>query len=189
MTSNKPRIRMNLSSEPVRNRRLFFAASGALAAGILFAAAAGGWLLARVHGRVRSVRSELVRLERLETDARAETRKYDQENAKFVKASKADVDRVNEVIERKAFSWVDFLTLMEEALPGPSYILSLSPLSTEKAFMEIKFKIVSTDEGELIRFIEKLEKLRFGPIRVLSKARGDGGELVSDILVGYERRK
>jgi hypothetical protein len=55
--------------------------------------------------------------------------------------------------------------------------------------MEIKFKIASTDIDELKRFIQELEKLRFRPIRVLSQARGDGGELVSDIVVGYERQK
>jgi cell division protein FtsB len=180
---------MNLASEPVRNRRLFVASLALLAAGIVLAAAAGASLFARAHGRLRAARAEVARLDKLEREARAEIRTRDKENTGFAQASKAEVDRINEVIERKAFSWVDFLSLLEEALPGPSYILSFSPLSTEKAAMEIRFKVASSDVGELVRFIQKLEALRFGPIRVLSQARGDAGELVSDIVVGYERRK
>ena len=189
MTGNPRRVHMNLASEPVRNRRLFAAGLGLLAAGILLASAAGAALFIRSHGRLRAARADIARFERLEGQARADIQKYDKENAKSSQASQAEVDRINEVIERKAFSWVDFLTHLEEALPGPSYILSFSPLSTEKAFMEIRFKVASSDVEELVRFIQNLEKLRFGSIRVLSQSRGDGGELVSDIVVGYERRK
>lgn len=189
MTNTRRRVHMNLASEPVRNRRLFFAALGLLSAGILLAAAAGGWLFVRYHGRFRAIRADSARFEKLETEARADIRKYDQENAKFSDTSKVEVDRINEVIERKAFSWVDFLTSLEEALPGPSYILSFSPLSTEKASMEIRFKVSSSDVEGLVRFIQNLEKLHFGSIRVLSQSRGDGGDLVSDIVVRYERRK
>jgi hypothetical protein len=189
MTNTRRRVHMNLASEPVRNRRLFAASLILLAAGTLLAGAAGASLFARFHGRLRAVRSDIARFEKLEADARAEVRTLDKENAAFAQTSQAEVDRINEVIERKAFSWVDFLTLLEEALPGPSYILSFSPLSTEKAQMEIRFKVASSDVGELVRFIQNLEKLRFGSIRVLSQTRGDSGELVSDIVVGYERRK
>lgn len=180
---------MNLASEPVRNLRLFAWSAGLLAAGILLAAAAGASLIFGVHGRLRTARSEITRLERLEAEARAEIRGLDKENADLSQASKAEIDRINEIIERKAFSWVDFFSLLEEALPGPSYILSLAPLTTEKARLEVRFKVASSDIEELVRFIQNLEKLGFGSIRVLGQAPGNAGELVSDIVVGYERRK
>jgi hypothetical protein len=41
--------------------------------------------------------------------------------------------------------------LLEEALPAPSCILSFSPLSTEKAVMEIKFKVASAIWSARIR--------------------------------------
>jgi hypothetical protein len=189
MMMSRRGVRMNLASEPVRNKRLFTLAFALLAAGILLAAAAGGGLFARVHGRIGEARAELARLGRLDTEAKADIHKYDQDNAKYVQTAKPDIDRINAVIERKAFSWVNLLTLLEDALPGPSYILSFSPLSTEKAFIEIRLKVASTDVNELVRFIKELEKLSFGQIRVMSQARGDGGALVSDIVVGYERRK
>lgn len=189
MTANRRRVHMNLASDPVRNRRPFVWGLGLIAAGIVLAAAAGGALFFGFHGRMRAARSEVSRLEKLESETRAEVRKLDKENADLSQASKAEVDRINEIIERKAFSWVDFLGRLEEALPGPSYILSLSPLSTEKARLEVRFKVASPDLEELVRFLQNLEKFEFGSIRVLSQAPGDGGELVSDIVVGYERRK
>jgi hypothetical protein len=189
MTANRRGIRLNLASQPVRNRRLFRLSLVALAAGIVLAFAAGAWLFGRVQTRLGRVRSDLARLERLESEARADIRKYDLDDVKSVQTSKAVVDRINDLIERKAFSWVDFLTQLEDALPGPSSILSFSPLSTEKANMEVRFKVASTDLDELVRFIQALEQRGFGPIRVMSQARGDSGDLVSDIVVGYERRK
>jgi len=178
---------LNLATNPVRNRRFFYLLQSILLVALLVISSFSGILFMSYQVKAKSVRSSLADLDRLTTAAQHEERKYETENDLSSKKLKKTVDLVNTIILKKSFSWVELLSQLENALPDSSYILSLSPKIGEDTKVELTFRVASPNIQELVQLINNLKDLNFHQIKVMSEARDERGQLVSEIYLKYER--
>jgi Tfp pilus assembly protein PilN len=178
---------LNLASHPLKNRRLFFLLVIILGALFIFLLLLGGYTFINYAGKVRDLQSKTA-------DVESKIQQYQQEEKELtariqqaVAAHKKEVDRVNSLIYRKSFSWVEFLSDMEEVLPRSSYVVSLSPKVKEDAQIEVRFKVASPNLDELLKLNKRLYAMKFKDIRVISESRNSEGFLISEISVTYEK--
>jgi hypothetical protein len=104
-------------------------------------------------------------------------------NIKYMKK----IDLINSFILRKSFSWIDFLTALENSLPGSSYILSMAPSFKGGSRIEIRFRVATPNLDELFEFISQLESQGFTDLRVMREAPARDRYLISEISLSYEK--
>lgn len=109
----------------------------------------------------------------MRTALTSESRKQSREVENLSSQLKPQVDEINSLLERKAFSWVKFLSRLEEALPSGSYISSLSPFFSSRA-LEFRTKINLLTRDELNQVIKNLNQQGFRELRILSESFQDG---------------
>lgn len=184
---NQQHLSLNLASHPVRNRRLFVILTllvGSLLV-ILITTGVNGIVKYGLSGKnardsIESINQEIVRLQRESKGHANLITQAKQENGK-------KVELINQIIYRKSFSWLTLLSRLEELLPDACYIVSLAPAFHEDASMDIRFKVASPNLDTLMILIDRLNKLNFTHIRLLSENRDQTGYIVYEISVGYER--
>jgi len=91
------------------------------------------------------------------------------------------------MIYKKSFSWVDFLSALEEALPASCYIESLAPTLKENSQMEVRLKVAAPSLDELLKLNKNLFQKNFTGIRIISESINETGLLVAEITLIYER--
>lgn len=179
------RLPVNLATRPVRNRRLYRAACAALIVLFLVFGGGAGYLL--VHSTLRARRDARVSAE-LERRMQAVDRERGQKTALGTSLRKKDTDLVagvNAAIARKNFSWVDFFSRLEDALPPRSLIASINPLELAGTRLRIVLKIVSPGLPGLLLMVENLNKAGFKDVTVRNETAG-GGRLISEIGFVYD---
>ncbi|MEN6310613.1 MAG: hypothetical protein ABFD80_03650, partial [Acidobacteriota bacterium] len=92
----------------------------------------------------------------------------------------------NAIILQKSFSWTGFLSDLEAALPESLYITSLDPNFSAGRTVTLKIKVVSGGLDDLLTFLNALNSRNF-KYRLDSESREDGGQLISEISLTYER--
>lgn len=180
-------LRLNLSSRPVRNRRFFRLAFGALFGACLAAFLAAGWLLVRYAGGAQRARAETADLRLKTREAREETRLLTRTVGNAEKALGSTVNLVNEAILRKRFSWTGLLSDLEACLPGRSYITSLTPGFAGEGSVMLKIGLVSSGLDDLMTFWKNLDPKKFSQLRIDNETPSPQGQLISEISVRYER--
>lgn len=184
---SQQRLSLNLATHPSKNRKLFYL--GLLLIGIIFLllSVAGGVVYFSYKGKVEAVRSSLSEMDESSKEIQ---RKERQNTVRIEKATgeyKETVDAINGLIFSKNFSWVDFLSCLEDSLPDSSYIVSLAPVLPEDLQMRVRFAVVSRSLDDLLALINNLKGLKFKNIRVLNEVRNEQGYLRSEISLTYER--
>ncbi len=181
------KINVNLASHPLRNRRFFFLAAGLLVVLVcVFSTLAGYtyWVYskknsnfdltkAQIEKRLQDAQRESSRLTTLIEDA---SQRYGER-----------IDLINMLIYKKSFSWVDFLSALEDALPDTCYVVSMVPSLKEDSKMEVRLKVASPNLDELLKLNKNLYEKRFTNLRIISESRNESGMLVSEISLVYER--
>jgi Tfp pilus assembly protein PilN len=97
------------------------------------------------------------------------------------------VDLLNTLILKKSFSWVDFLSALEDALPASCYIEAMAPTLKENNQMEVRLTVDAPNLDELLKLNQNLYKKGFTGIRITNEAMNDAGFLTSEITLIYER--
>ena len=97
------------------------------------------------------------------------------------------IELINSIILNKSFSWVEFLSDLENSLPDSSYIVSLVPKLTEDLKMQLRLRVSSPNIAGLLNFINNLRELKFHQIEIISEAKDESGELLSEISLIYEK--
>jgi hypothetical protein len=184
--NGRRRPRVNLASQPVRNRRFYRTVVASII--LLFALLAipcGLWFFRASSRAAEADRAAVAADERLYA---AERERNDfSRRADALRKSESDlVAGINAVLDRKAFSIVDFFVLLEEALPPGSYLTSLSPVGGAEGRIDARFKVVTSGLPELMSLIAKLETLKFSNVASKGESRL-GGQVVSEIGLTYER--
>jgi len=180
-------IRVNLASRPLRNRRLFYFAGGALALATLGALLLGVFIFSRFALKIRGIRSELARVEQALQSADRERSVSQAKVQEAMNRGRIIVDFANAVILEKTFSWAEFLSRLEDGLPDSSFILSLAPVAVESHRVQFRLKVASAGLDDQLALINKLLELNFSQIRVEAEEVNDGGLLTSELLVSYAR--
>jgi hypothetical protein len=177
---------VNLASQPLRNRRFYTAVLAALVGLFLLVAVPSGLWLLRASSKTSVAR---------EATAAADAAMYaaDRERSDLARRAEALqakdrelVSQVNAVIARKRFSFVEFFSLLEDALPAGSYITSQSPLSAAEGRIETRFKVVTGGLADLMGLMTKLEALKFKNLTIFDETPL-GGRLIAEIGLTYEK--
>ena len=177
---------LNLASRPARNRRFYLLARAVLAA--LFVALIGftAYTVAKYGLQTGRLKASLAEGNRRMTAAAQEQSRLLSDITKLEAADKARVELVNRIIFQKSFSWTGFLSELEASLPDSIYITSLVPNVLGDRTVTLKIKAVSRGLDDLIVFLNNLNSRKF-KYRLENESREEGGQLVSEITLTYER--
>ena len=180
-------IGLNLASRPLRSRRLYFFLSGLVGTLLVVATVLALMFFFRFYLKSRALKSRLDEIETRLTVSQREERRFSGRIREAVKKDQDKVDLVNRVILRKTFSWMKFLSRLEESLPASSYIISLDPQEVGGVSAQFRFKVVSRSLEDLLGLITNMQSRKFSQIRVESEEKTPQGQLMSEISVSYER--
>jgi len=171
----------------MKNRRLFWFFLALLSFLVCLVLIFGGGIYLNYRGRAREAERAVAQMEKQMSDAKKETDQLSIKLEEIEELRGKEVNFINGVIFSKSFSWIEFFSALEDALPASSYILSMSPNPEEGLSMEVRFKVVSASMNELLRFIARLAAKGFKDIQILSESKSQDGYSVSEISLRYER--
>lgn len=183
----RKRLNVNLSSQPLRNRRLFYLLFSAAVTAFVLVSFLAGAIFVKYKKEADRARSSLGKVGQLIAIAQKEEKEFEAGSLQESKKYKEKVDLINGIVLRKSFSWIEFLSNLENSLPEASYIVSLAPTLTEDSRIELRFKVVSQNLLDLLKFVNNLNALKFKQIRFLSETKNETGQILSEISLSYER--
>lgn len=123
------KININLAARPLRNRRFFFSLIGAATAIFLAVAALSVTFLIASRTREKALSASLDGVRKEVTEARQERDRWRVQIREWAATYRTTVDALNAVLIDKRFSWVEFLSRLEESLP-PAVTSSIWRLSS-----------------------------------------------------------
>ncbi|MGB9835653.1 MAG: hypothetical protein ACPLRX_02800 [Candidatus Saccharicenans sp.] len=169
---NNWNILLNLASEPRRNRRLFFLVFYFLMLLVVMV----GFLLVYLNLKSLSGYQDLQKNNRLLMEKKenllGQSREINKELEKYRSLSGL-VDEINSVIEKKAFSWTLFFDRLEKALPQNSFLVSITPSSTETG-REFRLKVALGKREDLKELVKNLQSAGFSDLKILNEVFQDG---------------
>lgn len=180
------RLSLNLATNPLRNRRFFFLLLFVIAAALLLVGYLAGRTYIKYRSEAQEVRASADNIDQLIMVAQTEEKNSRQKIEEAVRRDKDKVDLVNSIILRKAFSWTELLSTLENSLPDSSYILSLAPILDEDSRLQLRLRVVSQDLNKLLEFLNKLIASKFR-IRIEGEMESEKGLLISEVSLSYER--
>lgn len=181
------RINLNLATHPLRNRKLFYFIASSLGLIFLLVSLLAGSIYFSYKSKFKKIDSSIMEIDQSIRKIQRMERQYTTRIENTAKEHKGMIDLINSLIFRKSFSWIDFLSCLEDSLPDSSYIVSLAPTLTDDLKMNVRLGVVSQSLDDLLKLINNLETLKFKQIKVLNEARNDQGSLRSEISLTYER--
>ena len=181
------RVNLNLATHPLRNRRFFFLLFGILGVLILAIFVMGGYTFWKYGKRNKNFQGHNAQIESMMHEAKREELRLSSQIQEATRLYQDKVDLLNMLILKKSFSWVDFLSALEESLPASCYIESLAPTLKENNQMEVRLKVVAPNLDELLKLNINLFKRKFTGIRILSESINETGLLIAEITLVYER--
>lgn len=180
------RVDINLASHPLRNRRFFFLLSGILGVLILVLSSIGGYTYSTYSAKNKNFQSNNLQIEGMIKETQRENLRLAAQIEEASQNYQPRVDLINSLIFKKSFSWMEFLSALEEALPASCYIESLAPTLKENNQMEVRLKIAAPSLDDLLLLNQNLYKKNFKGIRIVSESISDVGILIGEITLIYE---
>lgn len=179
------KIYLNLASQPCRNRRLFWFMASFLIFLSLALLAVSLFFFFDYRTEINQARREIIRMARMEDALRREEKQFAARAGALAKNLETEVEIVNSIISDKSFSWSEFFSRLEKALPPACYLNSLTFNRRADSKLEIKFKLVAPDLNSLLRTIEKLREAGFSGLQVQSEDLS-GRNIISEMVMIYE---
>lgn len=179
------KIYLNLASQPWRNRRPFLFLVGFLIVLSVAISAVSLWFFVDYRTEINQKRREIIRIARMEDALRREEKQLAARAGALAKNLEAEVEIANSIINDKSFSWSDFFSRLEKALPSNCYLNSLTFNRRADLKLEIKFKLVAPDLNSLLKTIEKLREAGFSGLQVQSEDLS-GRNIISEMVMIYE---
>lgn len=181
------KLKLNIASHPLRNRRIFYTFLLFFALACFFVFFFGGRTFLEYRAKSSKVKENIVKTEQLIRNVQRDEKKFSAGIRDAIKKHKSKVDRVNSIILKKSFSWIEFFSDLETSLPDSSYVVSLAPTLTEDSKMQVRLKVASSDLKDLMKLIDNLNALEFDQIMIIGEGKDERGTLVSEISLYYER--
>jgi Tfp pilus assembly protein PilN len=181
------RVHLNLATHPLKNRRFFFLLFGVITALVLVISFAGGFTFWKYSSKNKNFRNSNAQIEKMINAAKREELRLSTQIEDASQNYQSKIDLLNTLILKKSFSWVGFLSALEEALPASCYIESLAPTLKENNQMEVRLKIAAPSLDELLKLNQNLYEKSFTGIRIISEAINEAGLLTAEITLFYER--
>jgi len=169
------RLDINLASQPYEDVRQFWTRWGTAVGAvglltlILLALDATNWIDAR---RDRSAMSQARDLIAKCDDKRANAEKI--LNLPQNRATRDESQLLNELIERKAFSWTRVLENLESVMPPRVHVVSISPHLDEDNQLALKMTVAGDSRDRAIELARRMEaSRRFAQTSVIHEAHID----------------
>ena len=181
------RVDLNLATYPSRNRRFFYFLFGILSVLILAVSAIGAYTFWTYSAKNKNFQGRSAQVERMIHEAKRDETRFTTQIEEATKIYQRKVDLLNTLILKKSFSWMEFLSALEEALPPSCYIESLAPTLLDNGKMEVRLKVVAPNLDELLKLNRNLYEKNFTGIRIMSESANEAGLLIGEITLIYER--
>ncbi|MGC2447396.1 MAG: hypothetical protein WA477_07120 [Candidatus Sulfotelmatobacter sp.] len=166
------RIDINLASQPYEDARQFWmrwgTAVGALAllTLILLALDVTGWISAR-RDRESMAKERTLIADRDQVRAEAERTLNLPEN----RTTRDESQFLNQLIERKAFSWTRVLENLEKVMPPRVHVVSISPQLNEDNELALKMTVAGESRDRAIELARRMEESRrFAQTQIIREA-------------------
>jgi Tfp pilus assembly protein PilN len=169
---NNWNILLNLASQPSRNRRLYYL----LFFFLLTMVALAAFLLVYLNLKSYSDYQELKKNSQALLEKKASLIEENKQLSKEIEKYRplgGLVEEVNALIEKKSFSWLIFFDHLEKALPGQSYLVSISPSATE-AGREFRVQVALSRREDLKEFLNNLQSAGFSNLKLLNEVFQNG---------------
>jgi len=168
------RLDINLASQPYEDARQFWARWGAGVGAvavltlILLTLTITGWFNARRDHAAISQTKALI-AERDERRAEAETFLNQPQN----RSTRDESQFLNEMIERKSFSWTRVLESLEKVMPPRVHLVNISPGLDEDNQLSLKMSVAGESRDRALELMRRMEESkRFTQTVFLSETYG-----------------
>jgi type IV pilus assembly protein PilN len=155
------RLNINLASQPYEDARQFWMRWGTgLAATLiltmaLLAITISGWFTARRdHAKIADLKVKI---------AQRDQKRLQAENFLNLPANRATRDQsqfLNQLIERKSFSWTRVLEDLEKVMPGRVHVVSINPELDEDNQLKLKMVVGGDSRDKVIDLARRMEDSR-----------------------------
>ena len=152
------RLNINLASKPYEDSRQFWVYWGtglgllALVTILLVSLAVGGFIEAnRDRQQIAKLKSEMAEFDREKTQAIAMLN--DPQNREIRDRSHF----LNELFERKAFSWTLVFEQLEQVMPAHLHVISIHPDLTDDNSVELKLVVGGETQEQALDLVRKME--------------------------------
>lgn len=166
------RLDINLASQPYEDARSFWmrwgTAVGALGllTLVLLTMDITGWVNARRDRNTISQKRALI-AERDQIRVNAEAFLNRPEN----RATRDESQFLNQLIERKAFSWTRVLESLEKVMPARVHLVSISPELDDDNQLSIKMRVAGDSRDRAIELMRRMEESRrFAQTQIISES-------------------
>ncbi|MFZ0734941.1 MAG: PilN domain-containing protein [Candidatus Sulfotelmatobacter sp.] len=168
------RLDINLASQPYEDARSFWmrwgTAVGALGllTLVLLTTDVTGWINARRDRAAIDQKKALI-AERDQIRAHAEAFLNRPEN----RTTRDESQFLNQLIERKAFSWTQVLESLEKVMPARVHLVSISPQLDDDNQLSIKMRVAGDSRDRAIELARRMEESRrFAQTQITSETYG-----------------
>src|SRR5579871_47304 len=155
------RIDINLASQPYEDARQFWMRWGTAAGAlglltlILLALVVTGWVKAR-HDReeMSQLRTQIENRDRLRAEAERIL------NLPQNRSTRDESQFLNQLIERKAFSWTRVLENLEKVMPPRLHVVSISPQLNDDNELALKMNVAGDSRDRAVELERRMEESR-----------------------------
>ena len=155
------KLDINLASQPYEDARQFWmrwgTAVGALGllTLILLSLDVSGWLVARRdHAAISQARELIAQRDQVRSDAERIL------NLPQNRTTRDESQFLNQLIERKAFSWTRVLESLEKVMPPRVHLVSISPTLDEDNQLALKMVVAGDSRDRAIELARRMEESR-----------------------------
>jgi len=183
----KSKLSLELASHPFRNRRLFFLCLFLLVVLTVSVSVVSGNLYFKYKNKRVNTHLQIEEFEQKRGRAQLQEIQVVDQIESDSAANQAKIDFINGLIYRKSFSWIDFLSDLESALPSRCYIVSMAPTPWGELGMEVRIRVASPTLPDLLKLITQLVKLGFENVLIRSEDIANNGLIISEVSFIYEK--
>ena len=165
------RLDINLASQPYEDARQFWMRWGtglgaaAVVTLVLLALTISGWVNARRDHRVMAEKRAMI-ADRDQLRANAERILNSPEN----RSTRDESQALNQLIERKAFSWTLVLENLERVMPARVHLVSINPELDEENQLALKMSVAGDSRDRAIELARRMEESqRFAQTNIVSE--------------------
>ncbi len=181
------RLDINLASQPYEDAQQFWMRWGtalvvtAIVTLALLAVTVTGWFDARRdHAKIAQLKTEIAQRDRARQQAE------DFLNRPANRATRDQSQFLNELIERKSFSWTRVLEDLEKVMPGRVHLISISPELDEDNQLKLKMLVGGDSREKALDLARRMEDSRhFTQTYIQTEQYGNSntGDMVQITLV------
>ena len=178
------RLDINLATRPYEDAREFWARWG-LGVGllgvltlVLITLAVHGWVKAgRDRQSIRHLEQQIADKDRERAQAQATL------DLDINRSTRDQSQFLNELIQRKAFSWTRVFEDLERVMPTSLHVVSLKPELNDQNQLQLEMKVAGDNRGGAIELVHRMEgSTHFQGAQLTSESSGDNGAGVAAVI-------